>query len=141
MNVPMIYSMIYPIFAVFVLTFIIGVIAVVLRFRSVKQGNVKIKYYRTMQGQEVPEIIIKSTRCFNNMFEVPVLFYVGAVLFVSLGLTNTIALYAAWAFVVFRVIHTFIHLTYNNVLHRMLFFWFGVIAVLVMWVSLMVKIS
>ena len=92
--------MIYAMFAMVVLTFMVGIVAVVTRVKSVKNGSVKIKYYRTMGGQEVPEQLTKSTRCFNNMFEVPVLFYVVSTLFVILKTNNELALLLAWVFVI-----------------------------------------
>ncbi|AIY66500.1 MAPEG family protein [Pseudoalteromonas piratica] len=133
--------MIYAMFAMVVLTFIVGIVAVVTRVKSVKNGSVKIKYYRTMGGQEVPEQLTKSTRCFNNMFEVPVLFYVVSTLFVILKTNNELALLLAWVFVGFRVAQAIVHLTYNNVLHRMLTFWGAVISVLSMWVILLIEIA
>lgn len=133
--------MIYAMFAMVVLTFMVGIVAVVTRVKSVKNGSVKIKYYRTMGGQEVPEKLTKSTRCFNNMFEVPVLFYVVSTLFVILKTNNELALLLAWVFVGFRVAQAIVHLTYNNVLHRMLTFWGAVISVLSMWVILLIRIA
>jgi hypothetical protein len=133
--------MIYAMFAMVVLTFMVGIVAVVTRVKSVKNGSVKIKYYRTMGGQEVPEQLTKSTRCFNNMFEVPVLFYVVSTLFVILKTNNELALLLAWVFVGFRVAQAIVHLTYNNVLHRMLTFWGAVISVLSMWVILLIQIA
>ena len=133
--------MIYAMFAMVVLTSMVGIVAVVTRIKSVKNGSVKIKYYRTMGGQEVPEQLTKSTRCFNNMFEVPVLFYVVSTLFVILKTNNELALLLAWVFVGFRVAQAIVHLTYNNVLHRMLTFWGAVISVLSMWVILLIQIA
>lgn len=133
--------MIYAMFGMVVLTFLVGIVAVVVRVNSVRRGSVKIKYYRTMDGQDVPELIKKSTRCFNNMFEVPVLFYVVSTLFVSLKIENSMALYLAWVFVGFRVAQAFVHLTYNNVLHRMMMFWGCVVSVLSMWVILLASIG
>lgn len=133
--------MIYAMFAMVVLTFMVGIVAVVTRVKSVKNGSVKIKYYRTMDGQEVPDQLTKSTRCFNNMFEVPVLFYVVSTLFVILKTNNELALLLAWVFVGFRVAQAIVHLTYNNVLHRMLTFWGAVISVLSMWVILLIEIA
>ncbi|MFY8350608.1 MAPEG family protein [Pseudoalteromonas sp. SSM20] len=133
--------MIYAMFAMVVLTFMVGIVAVVTRVKSVKNGSVKIKYYRTMDGQEVPEQLTKSTRCFNNMFEVPVLFYVVSTLFVILKTNNELALLLAWVFVGFRIAQAIVHLTYNNVLHRMLMFWGAVISVLSMWVILLIQLA
>ncbi|NTS78774.1 MAPEG family protein [Catenovulum sp. SM1970] len=132
--------MIYALFAMVILTFIVGIIALVVRFKSVSNGQVKIKYYQAMQGQTVPERVTQTTRSFNNMFEVPVLFYVVSTLFVSLQIDSDTALYLAWIFVSFRVAHAWVHLTYNNVIHRMLMFWGGVIAVLGMWLVLIIAI-
>lgn len=133
--------MIYAMFAMVVLTFMVGIVAVVTRVKSVKSGSVKIKYYRTMDGQEVPEQLTKSTRCFNNMFEVPLLFYVVSTLFVILKTNNELAFLLAWVFVGFRIAQAIVHLTYNNVLHRMLMFWGAVISVLSMWVILLIQIA
>ena len=133
--------MIYAMFAMVVLTFMVGIVAVVNRVKSVNNGSVKIKYYRTMDGQEVPEQLTKSTRCFNNMFEVPVLFYVVSTLFVILKTNSELVLLLAWVFVGFRIAQAIVHLTYNNVLHRMLMFWGAVISVLSMWVILLIEIA
>jgi hypothetical protein len=131
--------MIFPMFGIVLLTLAIGSFALYVRIKSVTSGRVKIKYYRTMTGQEVPEIITKSIRCFNNMFEIPVLFYVVSVMFVCLKIESNLALWLAWAFVGFRLMHTLIHLTYNNVLHRMLAFWAGIFMVLGLWIVLLAE--
>lgn len=131
--------MLYPMFSMVILTFIIGVITLAVRVNSVRSGQVKIKYFRAMQGQDVPDIVNRTSRCFSNMFEIPVLFYVAASLFLSLNIHSQTAVVCAWLFVVFRCLQAIVHLTYNNVLHRMMMFWGCVIAMLVMWVTLLVK--
>jgi len=130
--------LLYPMFAMVLLITLIGVIALTCRFKSVKDKPVRFKYYRLMQGDDVPEIITKTTRCFNNMFEVPVLFFVASTLFISLKVESSLALIFAWCFVGFRYAQAYIHLTYNNVIHRMLMFWFAFVCVLAMWVTLVV---
>ena len=62
--------MLYPMISMVLLTFIVGLIAVKVRFDSVKGGKVSAKYYKLMQGENVPEIVTKTTRCFNNQFEI-----------------------------------------------------------------------
>ncbi|WP_019531577.1 MAPEG family protein [Dasania marina] len=130
--------MLYPMFAMVVLTFIIGFVALKTRFASVKNGEVKASYYRLMAGQEVPNTVTQSTRAFNNQFEVPVLFYVVCTLYISMGIENPYAIYTAWAFVVFRCIHAVIHLTYNHVLHRLSAYWLAILCVLALWLLLIV---
>ncbi len=121
-----------------VLTFIIGFIAIQVRFFSVKKGDVSARYYKLMQGEDVPEIVTKTTRCFNNQFEVPVLFYVACTLYISLGIESLVGVIFAWLFVILRSIHAYIHLTYNHILHRMRVFLLACISVVVLWVNLVV---
>jgi len=125
-------------FLMVVLTFIIGSIAIKVRFDSVKKGDVSVRYYKLMQGEDVPEIVTKTTRCFNNQFEVPVLFYVVCTLYVSLGIESLLGLIFAWLFVILRSIHAYIHLSYNNILHRMRVYWLACMSVLVLWINLVV---
>lgn len=132
--------MIFAMFALVLLTFLVGIVAVTARVRSVLTGQVKIKYYRAMSGQTAPDYVMNTTRCFNNLFEVPVLFYVVGVLFVSLQLNSAIALLLAWLFVLLRALQALVHLTYNNVFHRMLLFWAGMIDVLLIWTLLLTEL-
>jgi len=131
--------MTYPMFMMVLLTFVVGGIAVSKRFASVKNGVVKASYYKLMQGQEAPESVIKSTRCFNNLFELPVLFYVVCTLYIALGIHSTVALFLAWLFVVFRYAQTYIHLSYNHILHRMCAFWGGFLVIMALWLNLLLR--
>ncbi len=126
-------------FLMVLLTVIVGGVAVAVRFASVKNGDVSFKYYKLMEGENVPEIVTKTTRNFNNQFEIPVLFYIACTLHISFGIENAIAVIFAWLFVSFRFIHSYIHLTYNHILHRMLVFWASFICVVVLWVNLLVQ--
>jgi len=53
-----------------------------------------------------------------NLFELPVLFYVAAGIIFQLRTFDLIYFALAWAFVALRCVHSTIHLTYNDVLHR-----------------------
>lgn len=131
--------MLLPMFAMVVLTVVVSCLALTYRIRGVKNGAVKIKYFQLMQGNDVPEDVIRTTRCVNNMFEVPVLFYVVCTLYISLNVESNLAVGLAWMFVVFRYAHAFIHLKYNNVIHRMTAFWLAYVCVLLLWVVLVVN--
>ena len=92
-----------------------------------------------MDGGNVPDIVTKSTRSFNNQFEIPLLFYVAGTLYISLGIESSIAIIFAWAFVGLRIFHAVIHLTYNHIIHRMLTFWAAFICVMVIWINLLIQ--
>ena len=129
----------YPMVLMVLLTFVVGLVAAWARFVGVRSGEVKYKYFKLMQGQEVPERVTVTTRCFNNMFEVPVLFYVACALHISLGVEGLPGLVFAWLFVALRYLQACVHLTYNHFLHRMLAFWMSFICVLLLWMNLILQ--
>ena len=55
---------------------------------------------------------------FRNLFEVPVLFYVATVVAHAIGAVDVGTLVIAWIFVGLRYVHSVIHVTYNQVMHR-----------------------
>ncbi|WP_339672911.1 MAPEG family protein [Dasania marina] len=132
--------MINAMFTVVMLTTVIGLIAVRARKSSVRLGQVDRRYYQLMQGYEPPDTVIKSTRCLNNMFEIPMLFYVVCCLFISLSLESVLSITVAWLFVLCRAMQAYIHLGSNNVTHRMYAFGAGLVCVLVLWVVLMIQV-
>lgn len=129
--------MLEPMFALVMLTFLIMVVTFRSRMSAVRAGKLPMSYFALMQGQDTPELVAKSTRNFSNLFEVPVLFYVGALAYLTLELEEPTPVLCAWLFVGARALHSLIHLTYNNVLHRLIIFGLGNLCVLVMWITLM----
>ena len=70
---------------------------------------------------------------FRNLFEVPVLFFAvcGA-----LAITETVTplqLGLAWLYVALRAVHSYIHVTYNRVMHRFIVYVASTICVFLMW--------
>jgi len=129
--------MIYPIFFVSMLTILVGLITIKVRFNSIKSGELSVRYFKLMTDEAAPEIVIKTTRCFNNMFEIPVLFYVVCTLYITLEVESNAAMVIAWLFFIFRFVQAFIHITYNNVKHRALSFAGSVLCVCALWGMLM----
>ncbi len=130
--------MIYPMFVLVLLTFIIAFIALHARIDSVRLRQIEFGFFRLMltdNNQKVPERVTITTRAFNNMFEIPILFHVGAVMSLALDQVTNFSLMVAWLFVLSRISHSWIHLTYNNVIHRMYAFWAGMVLVLVLWLE------
>jgi hypothetical protein len=81
---------------------------------------------------------VQSSDHFRNLFEVPVLFYALCAFLAISRLGNLLLLACAWGFVVLRALHTYIHLTSNQVIRRfqsyvastlVLYFMWGVFAV------------
>lgn len=132
--------MLYPMATMVLLTLIVGIVAIKNRVACVRNKEVSIRYFKLMQGDDIPEAVIKSTRCFNNQFEIPVLFYVACTLHISLHVDSISGVILAWLFVGLRYLHAFIHLTYNHILHRILSFWSAFICVVVLWGNLLLNV-
>jgi hypothetical protein len=125
--------MFFPMFAMFMLTVVLAFAAVKARIASVKNGEMKISYFSLMSGEALSENVAKTTRSFNNQFEVPTLFYVIATLHMIMGLDDLAAQALAWLFVLLRYVHAYIHLGSNNVKLRMLIFFSGLLVLVALW--------
>jgi hypothetical protein len=123
------------------LTLIVGMIAFVVRLSSYRSGEIKVKYFKLMQGQEVPAMVTKTTRSFNNMFETPVIFYTACTLYLVMNVESMVGIVLAWVFIGLRYLHATIHLTYNHILHRMLAFWAAFLCAVALWFNLVIQVS
>jgi hypothetical protein len=134
-------GIIYPMFALVVLTFTIGFSTGIARLVCAKKGHVDRRYFKLLSGYAPPDYIVKLGRNFSNLLEVPVLFYALGIILLTLDINNSLMLGFAWAFVGFRIIHSFIHVSYNNPIHRFLAFLLSSSIVLIMWVQLIIIIT
>jgi hypothetical protein len=134
-------EMLYPMFALVMLTFGVGIGLGTLRLLSVKRRHVDPRYYRLLAGYEAPEYVVKLGRNFSNLLEVPVLFYVLGVLVIVTGIESPPILALAWLYVGLRLVHSAIHITYNHPLHRFLVFLASSLVLIAMWVWVMLVVG
>ncbi|MFL0797390.1 MAG: MAPEG family protein [Cellvibrionaceae bacterium] len=134
-------ELIYPMFAMVVISAVVGGITAYSRIRSAYAGEVDPRYFKLMSKYEVTDRVAKLGRNFDNLFEVPVLFYAAGVSAIALGVSSKILFLLAWAFVALRFVHTAIHLTYNNPLHRFIPFMLSFFCVIGMWINLVICVS
>ena len=128
--------MIYSMFTMIVLTFTVAIYLLSLRIAAVKAGEVKLSAFRLNNAGDIPSKMLQASRNYSNLFEVPVLFYAVGGLSLSLQLETLSLVILSWVFVVSRLAHSLIHLTTNNVIHRLQAFMAGNICVLLMWIIL-----
>ena len=128
--------MIYPMFAMVVLTAV--VLATLFRSRvgAVRQGLVSAAYFRIYQGAVEPESTAKPARHFANLFEAPVLFYVVCLAAMILQFTGAAMQALAWIYVAARIVHAYIHLGGNRLRYRIRAYFFSWGVLLMMWIYL-----
>lgn len=128
-------------FALVLLTFAVGLGLGISRLISANKGHVDRRYFKLFTGYDAPDYIVKLSRNFSNLLEAPVLFYVLGTLVVALGITSSTILGFAWCFVALRVVHSIIHITYNNTFHRFLAYLLSSSLVLIMWIELLIIVG
>jgi hypothetical protein len=124
--------MIYPMFAMVLLTFLVASRLLFLRVKALKAGTLTLSQFRLNSG-DIPDNIIQTARNYSNLFEIPVLFYVAGVAAIAMRVDGSAIMVAAWLFVLARVLHSWVHLTTNNVINRFRIYVFGNFCVLAMW--------
>jgi hypothetical protein len=123
------------------LTFLVTLRLLAVRVAAVKQGQVHMSYFRALQGEAPPEVAAAAARALGNLFEVPPLFYVACVAVLALGKVDSGFALLAWAFVLCRAIQALIHLSYNNVNHRLAAYFAGWLALLGLWGRLLMVVA
>lgn len=124
--------MLYPLFAMVLVTCAVALHLFRLRVKAVKAGKIRLSQFRLNTG-DMPDNVAKAARNYTNLFEVPTLFYTAGAISIALGIQVPAMIITAWIFVLARIAHSWIHLTGNNVIHRMRAYMLGNICVLVIW--------
>lgn len=133
-------AILWPVVALVALTFFVGGLTLNARLRAAFAKRVGPKDFRYGESDAVPADVALLNRNYMNLLELPVLFYVVCI---ALYVTKHVSIFEvtlAWLFVLARIIHSGIHLTSNNVLHRMLAFNAGSLILLLLWVLFAVAI-
>lgn len=83
---------------------------------------------------------VKAAENFQNLFEVPVLFYALCALLVATHSVSTLFVLGAWIFVVLRGLHSLVHCTYNQVMHRFILYVLSTLTLFALWVMFAIRI-
>ena len=69
-------------------------------------------------GTKLLQSVIEPSDNFKNLFEIPVLFYVAIITVYVTQMVDVTFVILASVFVLFRYLHSLIHIGYNRVTHR-----------------------
>ena len=124
-----------PFFATIFLTLLVWVYMYIRRISFITSNKLSSQELAApgALAQLSPPGVANPSDNLKNLFEIPVLFYA---LVLYLFVTNQVdAVYvtAAWVFVVFRVLHSAVHCTFNLIMLR---FYLYLIATLAVWFML-----
>jgi len=126
-----------PLLAQVALTFIVMLIMYRKRVDEMKLKRVHPQRIRTRSKSKALLTDSESAADnFSNLFELPILFYTAILLTLILMVQDSILVILAWAFVISRYLHSFVHVSYNRVMHRFSVFVFSSFVLLAYWVRL-----
>ncbi|MBN9248538.1 MAPEG family protein [Hyphomicrobium sp.] len=128
-----------PVFVEVGLTLVLLVMMAMARTRCLTNGEVRPGDI-ALGEQKWPTKVTQYANAFRNQFELPVLFYVLVAFILITRVGDVLLLVLAWCFVVTRIIHAYIHVTYNTVRHRGAIFGLGAVALIAMWIVFAIKI-
>ena len=134
-------AIIYPVFCLVMLTFFMMAATGITRLISVRRRQVHPRYYVLMSGDTPPDYVQKVGRNMANLLEVPVLFYLLAVLVILFEINNQLLVDLAWLYVALRLVHSIIHISYNNVPHRFIVFVLSVVTLMIMWLQFIMLVG
>lgn len=109
-----------PMLGMMVLTAIVWFYMYARRIPAMQKAGLSAQTYTTPDktAEHLSERMNNPANNFNNLFELPVLFYgLCLYLFVS-GNVDVAYLIAAWLFLLFRIFHSIVHCTSNIVMLR-----------------------
>lgn len=134
-------SLVYPMAALVILTFFIMYLMLVVRVKAVRLRKISPRYFKLNRGGELPDNVTAVSQNYGNLLELPTLFYVVCIIAIILDQSAEYFLMHAWAFVILRYIHSYIHTTYNHILHRLYAFALSGFILLSMWVKVVLIVS
>ena len=100
-------------------TFIVLGLIPIRRFRASAAGQVTADDFKLGESARVPAHVAVVNRAYMNLLELPVLFYAASLMYFVAGRVDQTTLAVAWTYVALRAVHSLIHVTYNNVFHRL----------------------
>ena len=128
-----------PVFVLVGLTLVLLVAMATARRNTILSRETKIRDIALGQPNW-PARVTQVSNAYRNQFELPVLFYVLIALALPLRHADLVIAILSWVFVVTRLIHAGIFVTSNDLGHRSLAWFAGVLVLLIMWVYFALKI-
>lgn len=130
----------YPIMAMMLLSHVVTVILYQRRVNAVREG-LNPAYFRFNRGVKLPDELMTAEQHYQNIHEMPVLFYVTSILiYLSAAVTNMTVL-LAWCYVGARLAHALIHIGTNKLLWRRNAFSLSFLILVLMWIGMVVKMG
>ena len=126
-------ALLTPVFVLILWTFTIFLIMSYGRTRFMKDPQ-DAAHTKDLKGT-LPAWVERAADNYNHLFEQPVAFYAVTLAIALINSIDPLMMQLAWAFVILRIIHSLVQLTFNLVLVRFMIFLIGWLIIAYMAVS------
>lgn len=133
--------LIYPMAMLILLNVIVMSMMLFFRVKAVRARKVSPRYFKRNKGGDLPDHLEGLSQNYNNLLELPLLFYIVCLAIIGLKLNAEEFVVYAWLYVGFRYIHSYIHITYNHILHRLFVFTASCFVLMAMWINVVLSVS
>jgi hypothetical protein len=132
-------AILLPLFVEVILTFGLLIWLAPLRARDFSSGTVRAEDV-ALREPNWSKRSMQVSYAFSNQFELPVLFYVLTILAFITHLAGVVFVVLAWIFVIFRLLHAYVHVTNNKIRLRGSMYGIAAIALILNWVIYIVEV-
>lgn len=128
------HSILEPVLAMVVLTFVVWSVMYVLRlgYITTKKLDVESLSSPEKMSAALPERVNNAANNLKNLFEVPVLFYVVCFYIAAVGVSTQTLVTLAWVYVSLRALHSLVHCSVNIVKLRFTFYFASCVVLITM---------
>tara|TARA_R110001599_G_scaffold353463_1_gene593030 strand:+ start:75780 stop:76202 length:423 start_codon:yes stop_codon:yes gene_type:complete len=123
-----------PMLGMMILTLLVWVSMFIQRVSFARDNKIDIEDFKTPADVQalMPGDESAASNNFKNLFELPVIFYAICIYLIVTLQVDSLYVNCAWAFLVLRVLHSFVHCSYNKVAHRFALYLLSGIALWIM---------
>ena len=133
------FDILYPLFAMVLLTFLVLLKLYFIRAREIKRFRFGIEDLHVF-NKKLTKPIITSGDNYRNLFEINILFFIAILLIQFENLSDELFIVLAWIYVGLRYVHSYIHMTYNKILHRFAAYILSCIILGSIWIKLFIEV-
>ena len=130
------YELVRPVVALLAWSAVMFIWMYATRIPAMFKAGVDLKNRVGGQGSDLDAILPAEVQWkahnYNHLMEQPTLFYAACLVLAMTGCDTPLALYAAWAYVGLRILHSLVQSITNRVLHRFAIFMLSSICLMVL---------
>ena len=133
-------AILYPMFALVAWSFLMAIWMIGTAYKAVNAG-LELRYFRFGDSMEPPAYMRSAYQHYNNLFEMPVLFYTASLTAYVTAAQDALLLGLGWSYVAARVVHSLFHLSNRNIPRRRDSFFVSAALLIAIWVVLLIRVA